>query len=86
MIPRATAYETDIEVLRNRVNYLRVDNERLRADVAKWQALAEANAALAEACQRRHAREDRLIGCLQPADPVTPNTPYCGQVVSDKIG
>lgn len=30
MIPRATAYETDVGVLRNRVNALRVENDRLK--------------------------------------------------------
>lgn len=34
--------------------------ERLRCQVAKWMSLADANAAVAEACQRRHERDERL--------------------------
>lgn len=33
---------------------------RLRDDVAKWRSLAESNAKLAEICQNRYERSDRL--------------------------
>lgn len=39
-IPPATANETDVNVLRERVNYLRVDNESLRARVAELESIA----------------------------------------------
>lgn len=42
----------------------------LRDEVAKWRALAEANAKVAEACQRRHERNERLGLCrrVMPTD------------------
>ena len=38
---------------------LHAEIERLQDEVAKWQGLADANALLAQAIQRRHEREDR---------------------------
>lgn len=38
MIPQATAYETDVKVLRDRVNALRTENETLREQVRYTEA------------------------------------------------
>lgn len=35
------------------------ENKRLRDELAKWMALADANAKLARTCQRRHERSER---------------------------
>ncbi len=42
-IPPATAYETDVNTLRERINYLRGDNEILRERVATLEAIAHSD-------------------------------------------
>lgn len=76
MIPQATAYETDIKVLRDRVNALRTENETLRDQLRCTEAklatqIERADYAwrntnvIEKAYQEERAKRDELLAALE---------------------